>query len=184
MAAQVAAQIQTALTQHDSVWRSTDLPLFYAKKEKDFITAKYLVERLKAAAVVAGYNNTRKCNELHLTLREDALQWWKTLDNKDVNKVDGWEEVKRQFLATWDPRATPRTICMNLTDLTQRSPESVQLYYLRVSAIIWKLFQVQPDIAVPAVVRNIPDAVTAAIGADTLIEDVQMETAHHQKLVT
>ena len=177
-----AAAMQNALTQHDRVRRSTDLPLFYAKKEKDTITAKFLIERLEAAAVVATYDDARKCNELFLTLREDALQWWKTLDNEDVNRAD-WEEVKGQFLAAWDPRATPRTICMNLTDLTQRSTESVQQYYLRVAAIFRKFFQIQPATDLPAIVETVPDAVDAAV-ADGFLEAIQLEGAVHERKIT
>ena len=177
-----AAAMQNALTQHDRVRRSTDLPLFYAKKEKDTITAKFLIERLEAAAVVATYNDARKCNKLYLTLREDALQWWKTLDNEDVDR-ENWDEVKRQFLAAWDPRATPRTICMNLTELTQRSTESVQQYYLRVAAIFRKFFQIQPATDLPDIVENVPDAVAAVID-DGFLEAVQMEGARHERTTT
>ena len=83
--------------------------------------------------------------------------------NEDVNKINDWDKVKRQFLAAWDNRVTIRTICINLTELTQHSMESVQLYYLWVAAIFRKFVYVQPNIIIPDRQWDIPAAVTSAI---------------------
>jgi hypothetical protein len=42
-----AAGLQQALIQHDRVRRTTDIPLFYGRKEKDMITPQQLVYRLE-----------------------------------------------------------------------------------------------------------------------------------------
>jgi hypothetical protein len=48
-----AAGLQQALIQHDRVRRTTDIPLFYGRKEKDTITPQQLVYRLEKASRVA-----------------------------------------------------------------------------------------------------------------------------------
>ena len=70
-----------ALAAHDRVKRSTDLPLFYGRKEKDTITAHQLINRFLTAAQIAGWNDERKCNELKILLRDQALIWWDALPN-------------------------------------------------------------------------------------------------------
>ena len=82
----VAGQIQNALIQHDRVRRTTDIPLFYGRREKDTITPQQLVFRLEKAARVAQWDNlpnpdVRKTDEFYLSLRDDALSWYNTLDN-------------------------------------------------------------------------------------------------------
>ncbi len=52
----MADQIAAALTNHDSVRRSMVIPLFYRKKEKDTVTPHQLIERIKKAAWIAGWN--------------------------------------------------------------------------------------------------------------------------------
>jgi hypothetical protein len=41
-----APNLAQALTNHERVQRSTDLPLFFGRKEKDLITACHLIERV------------------------------------------------------------------------------------------------------------------------------------------
>ena len=58
----MANEIADALTNHDRIRRSTDIPLFYGKKE-DTVTPQQLIERLKKAARIAGWNtDKRKCD--------------------------------------------------------------------------------------------------------------------------
>jgi hypothetical protein len=73
-----AAGLQQALIQHDRVRPTTDIPLFYGRKEKDTITPQQLVYRLEKAARVAQWDNLqnpdeRKTDEFYLSLRDDAL---------------------------------------------------------------------------------------------------------------
>ena len=75
-----AAGLQQALIQHDRVRRTTDIPLFYGRKEKDTITPQQLVYRLEKASRVAQWDNLpnpdeRKTDEFYLSLRDDALLW-------------------------------------------------------------------------------------------------------------
>jgi hypothetical protein len=47
-----AAGLQQALIQHDRVRRTTDIPLFYGKREKDTITPQQLVSAWKKLHVL------------------------------------------------------------------------------------------------------------------------------------
>jgi len=102
-----AAQIQQALIAHDRVRRTTDIPLFYGKKGKDTITPQQLVERLERASRVAGWDalanpGQRKTDEFFLSLRENALSWYNTLDNiigynrrpNPITRSPSWEPCR------------------------------------------------------------------------------------------
>ena len=91
MAQQAQTQIQNAISQHDRVHCSTNLPLPYTKEEKDI--PKSVVERLEAAAAMAKYDNIRKDNKPLLIVNKDLPQWWETLDHPVTN----WDKIKRQI---------------------------------------------------------------------------------------
>src|SRR5574343_642950 len=75
-------QIRDVLANHDRIRKSTDLPLFYGRKDKDTCTARLLIERFETAARIARWNadEVRKCEEFYLILRDRALIWWKGLE--------------------------------------------------------------------------------------------------------
>ena len=50
--------VAIALTQHDRTRRSTDIPLFYGRKDKDTISPQQLVDRLAKARGMA--NGTKR----------------------------------------------------------------------------------------------------------------------------
>jgi hypothetical protein len=63
-----------ALTQHDKVRRSTDIPLFYGRKDKDTISPHQLLERINRAKRVANWpDDDRVCDEFFLCLRDRAI---------------------------------------------------------------------------------------------------------------
>ena len=69
-----------AIDAHDRRRRSTDLPLYYGRKDKDTITPHLLIERVERAAQIANWDtDARKCAEFNLILRDRAIQWWKSL---------------------------------------------------------------------------------------------------------
>jgi hypothetical protein len=49
-----------ALTQHDKVRRSTDIPLFYGRKDKDKISPHQLLELINRAKCVANWPNDER----------------------------------------------------------------------------------------------------------------------------
>ena len=70
-AAQQAA-MAAALQGHDRLRRSTKMPLFYGQKDKDMISALLFINRIKTAARVANWDDTRKLSEIYLVLRDRA----------------------------------------------------------------------------------------------------------------
>jgi len=74
--------------------------------------------------------------------------------------IANWDTVKREFLATYEPRYTAKTTCTNFGELVQRSNESVNDYYLRVCEAISRICE-----AKPAAMNDVRTAVGAAAAA-------------------
>ena len=95
----MAAAIQQALIAHDRVRRTTDIPLFYGRKGKDTIEPQQYIERLERAATVAQWpDDQRRCDEFVLSLRDNALSWYSTLDNIIGFNKNVWDDLKKKFL--------------------------------------------------------------------------------------
>lgn len=147
--------LQQALNAHDRVRKSTDLPLFFGRKDKDTVPPNLLLDRINRAATVAGWNtDERKITEFYLTLRDRAILWWDTLDDcPNINKA-AWADIQKEFLAAYAPRFTARTTCTNFQELTQKTTENVHDYYLRVSDAFRKMCEAKP-VAIATVRANI-----------------------------
>jgi len=145
-------QVQNILANHDRVRKSTDLPLFYGRKEKDSVTARLLIDRFQTASRIANWdaNQVRKIEEFYLILRDRALVWWKSLEDipdfpvDENGRYNNWNRVKEEFLAAYAVRYTAKSACTNFQDLVQRSGENVQDFYLRVSEAYQRLRESRP----------------------------------------
>ena len=51
--------LQEALNAHDRVCKSTDLPLFFGRKDKDTVPPNLLLDRINGAATVAQWNTAK-----------------------------------------------------------------------------------------------------------------------------
>lgn len=141
----MANELAQVLTQHDKVRRSTDIPLFYGKADKDTISPQQLIERLTRAARVANWNDDERiCDEFFLCLREQAIKWSNTLFNIPDFDRNNWDAVKKEFLAAYAPKYTARTLCTSFHDLKQQTNENVQDFYNRVSEVFRDAFLVKP----------------------------------------
>ena len=114
-AAAAAQNLQQALIAHDRVRRTTDIPLFYGKKGKDTITPQQLVERLERASRIAGWDalqnpGQRKTDEFFLSLRENALSWYNTLDDIIGYNKEDWDELKKKFLEAYAPKYSAKAL--------------------------------------------------------------------------
>ena len=139
-------ELQQALNVHERVRKSTDLPLFFGRKEKDTVSPNVLLDRINRAAGIAGWNmDERKCTEFYLILRDRALTWWDSLENYDNVDRNIWADVQKEFLAAYAPKFTARTTCTNFQDLVQRNAENVQDYYLRVAEAFKKMCDSKPE---------------------------------------
>lgn len=145
-------QVQDILANHDRVRKSTDLPLYYGRKEKDSVTARLLIDRFQTASRIANWdaNQVRKIEEFYLILRDRALIWWKSLEDvpdfpvDDNGRYNNWDRIKEEFLAAYAVRYTAKSACTNFQDLVQRSGENVQDFYLRVSEAYQRLRESRP----------------------------------------
>ena len=112
--------MQAVLNAHDRVRRSTDLPLFFGRADKDSISARLLVDRIETTAQIAGWNDdARKLQEMYMILRDRAVVWWRSLPNAGIDR-DDWNVVKNKFLAMYEPRYTAKMTCTNFHELVQR----------------------------------------------------------------
>jgi len=162
----MAAQIQQALIAHDRVRRTTDIPLFYGRKGKDTISPQQLVERLDKASRVAQWNllanpGQRMCDEFFLSLRDNALSWYNTLDNIIVFNKEDWDELKKKFLEAYAPKYSAKALCICFQDLRQKSDENVQDFYNRVSDTFRNAYQTKPNHTV-TFVGTLPGTATQA----------------------
>jgi len=167
-----AQAFQDALNNHDRVRKSTDLPLFYGRKDKDCVAPNDLVERLENAANIAGWNtDERKCTEFYMILRDRALVWWASLlEDADINRAV-WNDVKKEFLKSYAPRFTARTTCTNFQELIQKQGEVVHDYYLRVTEAFKRMSEAQPEAI--RTVRADHGAATAAQAAAVKLEGIK-----------
>lgn len=150
-----AAQIQQALAAHERVKRSTEIPLFFGKADKDTLKPQFLIDRVDHAGQIAGWDDARKAEEFYMILRDRALIWYDSLEMiPGVNRAD-WPTLKAQFLAAYAPKNTAKTNCSNFAEMIQKSNESVQDYYLRIMETFRNMCQ-----AKPAAILNVraPDA--------------------------
>jgi hypothetical protein len=117
-------QITAALNDHDRMKRSTDIPLFFACRDKDTVLPRILIDRTEDAAEITTWDEARKIRELKLCFQENAIIWWKSLRDYTIN-LAVWDEVKKEFLETYKPKYSAKTICTNFADLKQMSSESM-----------------------------------------------------------
>ena len=145
-AAAAAAAAGAALQQDKIIKKSTDLPWYYGIPTKETISASDLIDRLEAAAPIAGWDtDEKKIRELYLLFREEAIVWWKSTKKSEDCVITDWESVKKAFLLNYEPKITARTTCTNLADLAQRPNEVANRYYLRLFATFDKLQSTYPD---------------------------------------
>jgi hypothetical protein len=130
-AAAARPALAAALKDHDCMRRSTDIPLFYARREKDTVLPRILIDRIEDAAAIATWDEARKIRELKLCFRDRAIIWWKSLRDDNID-LAVWDNVKKEFLETFKPKYSAKTVCANFADLRQHPEESMNDYRCRV----------------------------------------------------
>ena len=145
------AQVADVLRNQERIRKSTDLPPFYATS-KDVCTAELFIQRFEVAAEIAGWirpvgqanRYANACREFYLLLRGNALQWWASLDNCiDFDKTN-WPLVRERFLESYAKQYTPTTACTGLTEMKQKTGESVQDYFVRCNVIYDRIKEITP----------------------------------------
>jgi hypothetical protein len=105
---------------------------------------------LEIAASVAQWNNLpnpdeRKTDEFYLSLRDDALSWYNTLDNIFGFNKENWEDLKAKFLEAYAPKYTAKTLCICFQDLLQKPDKTVQRFYNCVTDTFCNAYLTKPD---------------------------------------
>lgn len=179
---QAQLDAQNALLHHDRVRRSTDLPTYHGIAGKDTINARDLIKRFEAAAEIAKWEAAdKKCNEFFMILRDDALTWWASMKDYNVD-TKNWNDVKAHFLKKFDPKSTAKTSCANLMELSQRPGESATKFHFRLFKIYERLCEARPAtiydvVTVPAVAAAATVAEQQAIKKEG-IEAMEMFIKH------
>jgi hypothetical protein len=167
----MADALENMLNNHDFVCKSTDLPLFFGRKDKYVILPHVLLDRINRAAVIANWaTNEGKITEFYMILHDRALIWWESLDNCHNMDTAVWGNVQREFLAAYASRFTARTTCTNFQDLVDCTNETVHDYYLRVAEAFKKMCEAKPDTI--TIVRANAGNATAAQAAPVKKEGV------------
>jgi len=162
MASPAAAQpgLAQALNDHNRMRRSTDIPLFYARREKDTVLPRILIDRIEDAAAIATWDEARKIRELKLCFPERAIIWYKSLRDDNID-LAVWDDVKKEFLDTFEPKYSAKTVCTNFADLKQHPEESMNDYRCRVQVAYDHLIDNKPA-TMAAVRRTIAAGATEA----------------------
>ena len=179
---QAQQDVQNALLSHDRVRRSTDLPTYFGNPAKDLISARHLITRFENAATIAKWDtDEKKCTEFYMILRDDAITWWETMEDYAID-TKNWDAVKAQFIKKFEPKATAKTSCANLVELSQRQGETTNQFYFRLFRIYKRMCESKPENM--ATVRLVPAnaaAITAAElqkGKEEGIADMEMFLKH------
>jgi hypothetical protein len=138
--------IAAALNEHDHMKRLTDIPLFYARKEKDTVLPCILINHIEDAAETATWDEPCKIKELKMCFRERAIIWWKLLWDGAIDLII-WDNVKKEFLDTFEPKYSAKTICANFADIKQHPNECMNDYCCRVHVAYDHLIDNRPNMA-------------------------------------
>ena len=120
------------------------IPLFYGRADgKDEISAEDLIDRIEALVRATGKGDDVAIQELYLALREDAVNWYKSLPMQGVD-IKKWSDVKKQFLADYHFKI-PGSVAYKLEALKQRSNERVIDFFSRVNEEIEHFMEGVPN---------------------------------------
>jgi len=114
--------------------RSMKMPTFSGGTEKDELSPRDFVERIEAYCKVLKKATNEECGEFQLALRGNATIWWRTLSRRGIDKTI-WDDVKKEFLATYAPTITGQT-AHAIGQLEQKGTESVNEYFNRLDQIM------------------------------------------------
>jgi Retrotransposon gag protein/Zinc knuckle len=118
--------------------RSLKMPTFSGGSDKDDLSPIDFVERIETYCKSTKRPEDDACVEIHLTLRGNALIWWRTLKRRGIDTTK-WQEVRTAFLETYAPTITGQT-AHAIGQMEQRVSETVNDYFGRLDQIIDEMF--------------------------------------------
>jgi hypothetical protein len=72
-------------------------------------------------------------------MRDNALQWYKSLSTLPGVYVKSWNVIKEPFLLHYATKATAKPFCTNFKDLVQKPCEGTYDFYGRIAAVFIKI---------------------------------------------
>jgi Retrotransposon gag protein len=105
---------------------------------------------LEKASHIAGWDNLvnpdlRKTDEFYLSLWDDALSWYNTLDNIFYLNKENWNDLEGKFLEAYAPKYTAKTLCICFHDLCQKPDEPVQQFYNHITDTFCNAYLTKPE---------------------------------------
>jgi hypothetical protein len=82
---------------------------------------------------------------IYLSLRDNALAWYNTLENIIGFDKGVWAELKKKFLEAYSTKYSAKALCICFQDLRQKLEESMQDFYNRVSETFRNAYETKPD---------------------------------------
>ncbi len=168
-AASARPALAAALNDHDRMKRSTDIPLFYTRREKDSVLSHILIDGIEDAPEITTWNEARKIRELKMCFWDCAIIWYKSLKDNNIN-LNVWNDVKKEFLETFEPKYSAKTVCSNFTDLKQHPDKSMNDYHCRV------------QMAYDGFIDNKPATMAAVRLAGGTVDQAKAEGINHMAL--
>lgn len=146
------------------------LPVWFGNKEKDTFLPMQWVQRVERARAATGWNDEQTMSFVVGALRGAALEWYDTLTRCGVNNMI-WDEVRTQFLISYDPARTARTAVVNIFDVKQEAHETICDYHTKVCKAIDDIEALLPAAARTPNANDYPEALRtnaafAALNAD------------------
>jgi hypothetical protein len=105
--------LAAAFNNHDRMKRLTDIPLFYARREKDTVLPRILIDRLKDAAAIATWDEERKIRELKMCFQDRAIIWQESLKDDNID-LSIWDNVKKELWKRLSQNIPPRWSALTL----------------------------------------------------------------------
>lgn len=156
MAAAANPDIAQLLQEHEKNKKSTQIPLFLGT-DKDTSSGRDIIERIDLAAGIANWNDARKIAELRGCVRDRAKKRLDSILRTCPQDMTVWTNVKKQFLAQYDPKGTARSTCAGLAELQQKPGEKVGDFYGRVDEHFLRIMETrQPRHLGPVDGENVP----------------------------
>ena len=134
------------LNEHNCIKRSTALPLFDGRKDKNVLKARDYIDRSdKASRIGKWATDERKIDEFTSLLIDDANDWYAGLKDFPGINLTKWNNIKTALLRDYETKFTAKTICANFRELHQKPQETLRDYWAKVFGIYRKMYEAAPE---------------------------------------
>lgn len=151
------------------------LPVFYAEKENDTISAEDWVNRAVALQQAAAWPPVKAVNECRLALRGMASEWYMSLQLDQAHLYTNFEQFIEAFKKFTEVAEKPEDLIAQTADLKQKPNERVTIFYVRCRRVVMRHLQAATMDAIPDELKR-EELDNAVEGTRQRIEDLQTAT--------